>query len=182
VLDDTDTTAASAPARRGSIDDPGPAGDVSHRRLDGADDATVAAVGKVSEALESLERARGRLYDFHQMLGHLDFQMGDAVELLRGVAHDELAALVDEEVVGRNVLDGRWTFQIIEEFEDLYYEPIRAVERRIRDQLMDGRRHVYEAELKERRRTHDRPGHEARPPAAHAPGVATESPAASAAS
>jgi hypothetical protein len=148
--------------------------DPAHCRPDGVDDATVAAVGKVSEAVEWLERARGRLFDFHQMLGHLDFQMGDAVELLREAGHDELATLLDEEVVGRNVLDGRWTFQIIEEFDDVYYRPIRKVEEAIRNELVQGRRHVFEAELKEQRRTAGRLGHESRPPAAHHPDVVTE--------
>jgi hypothetical protein len=47
------------------------------------DDDTVAAVGKLSEAMEWLERARGRLYDFHQMMGRADLLAGEAVELLR---------------------------------------------------------------------------------------------------
>src|SRR5690606_3294937 len=38
----------------------------SDRRPAGVDDDTVAAVGKLGEALEWVERARGRLYDFHQ--------------------------------------------------------------------------------------------------------------------
>lgn len=145
-----------------------------HRRPDGVDDATVAAVGKVSEALEWLERARGRLYDFHQMLGHLDFQMGDAVGMLRDAGHGELADHLERDVVGRNVLDGRWTFQVVEEFEDIYYEPIRAAEKQIRDDLVAGRRHVFEAEMKEARRTSGSPSHEARPPAAHDSRVVTE--------
>ena len=157
------------------VEDPSPfTYDEAHRRPGGVEDATVAAVGKVSEALEWLERARGRLFDFHQMLGHLDLQMGEAVQLLREAGHDDLAVLLDEEVVGRNVLDGRWTFQIIEEFEDLYYDPVRDVERTIRDRLMAGRRHVFEAEMKEQRRTRGRLAHEARPPAAHSPRVVIE--------
>jgi hypothetical protein len=157
------------------VDDNTPwAYDEVHRRPDGVSDATVSAVGKVSEALEWLERARGRLYDFHQMLGHLDLQMGDAAEMLRSAGHPELGDLVDREVVGRNVLDGRWTFQVIEEFEAIYYGPIRDVETRVRDELMAGRRHVHEAEMKEQRRTRGMRAHEARPPAAHDPGVVTE--------
>ena len=66
-------------------------------------------------------------------------------------------------VVGRNVLEGRWTFQIMEEFDDGYYQAVRDAERRVRDELMDGRRHVFEAELKEERRTRGRPNHESRP-------------------
>lgn len=145
--------------------------DAAHRRPEGADDTTVEAVGKLTEALERIERARGRLYDFHQMIGHADFQIGEAAELLRQAGHDDMADLVEDEVVGRNVLDGRWTFQVVEEFDDLYYEPVREVERAIRARLMDGRRHVHEAELKEARRTHGRPGHEARPANVPAPRV-----------
>ena len=136
-----------------------------HTRPDGVDDATVEAVGKLTEALERIERARGRLYDFHQMIGHADFQIGEAAEQLRAAGHEDLASLVEEEIVGRNVLDGRWTFQVVEEFDDAYYEPVREIERSVRMRLLDGRRHVHEAEIKEKRRTHGMPGHESRPPA-----------------
>jgi hypothetical protein len=137
--------------------------DNDHQRPDGVDDATVAAVGKLSEAVEWLERARGALYDFHQMVGHVDFQMSDGELMLRNAGHVELADLIDREVVGRNVLDGRWTFQIVEEFEELYYDFVKAVEQRVRDELMGGRRHVFEAEMKERRRSPGVTGHESRP-------------------
>ncbi len=147
--------------------------DDEHVRPAGVTDETVVALGKLSEALEWLERARGRLYDFHQMVGHLDFQMGDAVDLLREAGHADAAERVDREVVGRNVLDGRWTFQIIEEFDVLFYQPIRAVEQALRDKLVGGIRLLHEAELKERRRSGGVPGHEHRPPAAHAPSVPT---------
>lgn len=135
----------------------------SHARPEGVDDATVEAAAKVSEALEWVERARGRLYDLHHMVGRADFVTEDAVEKLRHAGHPELARFVAEELVGRNVLEGRWTFQIVEEFDRVYYEPFREAERRVRDELLDGRRHVYESELKERRRTAGRRHHESRP-------------------
>ena len=140
----------------------------AYERPAGVDDETVKAVGKLSEALEWLERARGRLYDFHQMLGHLDLQMSEAAELLGRAGHVDAAALIERDVIGRNVLDGRWTFQIVDEFDAAYYEPVCAVEREVRDELMHGRRHVFEAELKEQRRTAGRRGHERRPAAIHA--------------
>lgn len=56
------------------------------------DQATVDAVGKITEALETIERARGHLYTFHQLTGTADFQLGDAVEQLRAAGHTELAA------------------------------------------------------------------------------------------
>jgi hypothetical protein len=133
-----------------------------HRRPDGVDDATVAALGRLSEALESVERARGHLYEMHQLMGKADLALGDAVEQLRACGHTEIADDLDRELVGRNVLPGRWTFQIVEEFDDLYWSVFRDRERAARERLAGGRQHVYEAEMKERRRTHGAPGHEAR--------------------
>ena len=133
------------------------------RRPDGVDDATVEAVGAVSEALETVEQARGHLYSFHQLMGHADLQLGDACDKLRDAGHPDVAERLETEMVGRNVLEGRWTFQIVEEFDDGYWTPLREHEKGVRDRLQGGRRHVFEAEMKERRRTHDHPGHEPRP-------------------
>jgi hypothetical protein len=96
-------------------------------------------------------------------MGRADLTFGEAAAALREAGHVDEARLVETEVIGRNVVPGRWTFQVVEEFEDTYWEPVREVERRVRHQLLDGRRHVYEAEMKEGRRSRGRPGHEARP-------------------
>ncbi|MDT5148962.1 MAG: hypothetical protein QOI01_695 [Mycobacterium sp.] len=133
------------------------------RRPTGVDDDTIAAVGKVSEALEYVERARGHLYSFHQLIGHADLTLGDACDELRSAGHEAVADRLETELVGRNVLHGRWTFQIVEEFDDGYWTEFRDHERRVRDDLQAGERHVFEAKMKEQRRTHGRMGHEARP-------------------
>lgn len=134
-----------------------------HRRPDGCDDETVVAAGKLSEALEWPERARGRLYDFHQMMGHVDSLVDDAAVAFAAAGHPSIADALRDEIIGRNVLEGRWTFQVVEEFDDDYYEPFRAAERSVRERLFDGRRHVFESELKEQRRTRGRAHHEAAP-------------------
>jgi hypothetical protein len=59
---------------------------------------------------------------------------------------------------------------MVEEFDDGYYAEFKAIEELVREELMGGRRHVYEAEMKQRERTRGRPGHEASPadlPAEH---------------
>ncbi|MFD9548925.1 hypothetical protein ACFWBG_16165 [Nocardia salmonicida] len=134
-----------------------------HRRPVGVDSSTVAAVGKLSEALETTERARGHLYSFHQLTGGADLVLGEAVDMLREAGHHQQAEKLAAELVGRNVLPGRWTFQIVEEYDEGYYARFRQIESEIRDELVDGRTHLYEAEMKEARRTHGRPGHEAGP-------------------
>ncbi|SCG73236.1 hypothetical protein [Micromonospora coxensis] len=141
--------------------DDGP--DQAHRRPAGMSDETVAALGKLSEALETVERARGRLYDLHQLIGHADLMLDDAVAQFRAAGHHEIADRIATDLLGRNVIAGRWTFQIVEDFDDGYYALFRELDRRARDDLAGGRRHLYEAEMKERRRSRGRPGHEARP-------------------
>jgi hypothetical protein len=134
-----------------------------HQRPAGVDSGTVAAVGKLTEALETVERARGHLFTFHQLTGSADLELEEAVGRLRDAGHRELADRIETELIGRNVLPGRWTFQIIEEYDDGYYRVFQELERLTRQQLVDGRRHLYEAEMKEDRRTHGKPGHAARP-------------------
>jgi hypothetical protein len=136
--------------------------DKAHRRPDGLDDLTVRALGKLSEALETTERARGHLYAMHQLTGTADFQLDEAVSLFMQAGREDWAARIQKELIGRNVTPGHWTFQLVEEYDDGYWSDLREVEKAARDELAEGRRHLYEAELKERRRTHGRPGHEAR--------------------
>ena len=136
--------------------------DDPHRRPDGVDDATVEAVGTVTEALEWVERARGHLYELHQLMWHADLLFGDAADLLDDAGHAEQADRLRTGLVGRNLVEGRWTFQLVEEFDDGYWSEFRALEKDARDELAEGKRHLFEAELKERRRTHGRGGHEAR--------------------
>lgn len=140
-------------------DEPAPA----HQRPEGTDDLTVEAVGLLTEALEKTERARGHLYSFHQLTGEADFKLGDAVDLLREAGHTATADRLARELLGRNVLPGRWTFQIVEDYDDTYWSTFREMEREVRDELSAGRRHLHEAELKQRRRTRGHPDHTARP-------------------
>lgn len=134
-----------------------------HRRPDDVDDATVEALGKLSEALEVVEEARGLLYAFHRRCGTADLTLGEAVDQLRDAGHGELADRIQRELVGRNILEGRWSFQVVEEYDDGYYATFRGLEQEARDALAGGRRHLFEAEMKEDRRTHGEPGHEATP-------------------
>ena len=134
-----------------------------HRRPEGVSDATVEALGKLSEALEVVENARGNLYAFHRLSGMGDLTLGEAVDQLRAAGHAALADRVETQLVGRNVVAGRWTFQIVEEYDDGYYATFQRLEAEARESLVGGRRHLFEAEMKEDRRTHGRPGHEAAP-------------------
>ncbi|HET9872868.1 MAG TPA: hypothetical protein VFP89_09770 [Propionibacteriaceae bacterium] len=137
--------------------------DPSHTTPDGVSDATVGALGELSEALETVERARGHLYSFHQLTGSADFKLGDAVRSLRDAGHDVIADRIERDLLGRNVLAGRWTFQIVEDYDENYWSLFRDLEDQARNELAGGRRHLYEARLKQAERSAGVAGHEATP-------------------
>ncbi|MDX6648424.1 MAG: hypothetical protein QOJ97_375 [Solirubrobacteraceae bacterium] len=127
------------------------------------DDATVEGLGSLSEALETVDHARGLLYGFHQLIGKADQQLQDAVAALRRAGHTQLADDLDRDLVGRNVIADRWTFQIVEDFDDAYWAAYRSFDARARDELAGGDRHVLEARMKQDERTAGHPRHEAGP-------------------
>ena len=133
-----------------------------HEAPGGISESTVEGVGKLSEAFEYIERAKGHLYSFHQLMGRADFLVEEAAEMLREAGHEEFADRLAHDLVGRNVLDGRWTFQVVEEFDDVYYEFFRGIERESRE-LTGGVRHLHEARMKEQRRTRGHDAHSADP-------------------
>ena len=127
------------------------------------DDTTVEALGRLSEALETVDQARGFLYAFHQLTGKADRLLQESVELFEQAGATRLAADLDRDLVGRNVVADRWTFQIVEDFDAGYWGAFRAYDERAREELSGGDRHVLEARMKQRERTHGHPRHEAGP-------------------
>jgi hypothetical protein len=127
------------------------------------DDGTVEGLGTLSEALETVDQARGLLYGFHQLIGKADRLLQDAVEQLRKAGHGALADDLERDLVGRNVIADRWTFQIVEDFDASYWDTFRDFDARAREELAGGDRHVFEARMKQAERSKGHPRHEAGP-------------------
>jgi hypothetical protein len=127
------------------------------------DDTTVEGLGKLSEALETVEQARGLLYGFHQLTGKADRLLQESVDLLREAGHGDLADDLDRDLVGRNVIADRWTFQVVDDFDANYWAAFREFDARARNELADGDRHVFEARMKQAERTKGHPRHQAGP-------------------
>jgi hypothetical protein len=121
------------------------------------DPATVEAVGTASEALEYVERARGHLYAFHQLIGRADFLFEQSARMLAQSGHRDEATSLWRNLVGRDVLENRWTFEIVERFDDDYYDTARSEVTRLERSLVGGRRHAHEEEMRRRRREEDLP-------------------------
>jgi hypothetical protein len=121
---------------------------VAKQRPAGASDELVAALGKLSEALEVVEEARGLLYTFHRRSGRADLTLQEAVQAFHDAGEHETARQVADLLVGRDVIPGLWTFQIVEGYDSQYWQPFRAVEAAVRERLGEGTAHIYEAEMK----------------------------------
>ena len=134
-----------------------------HRRPEGVTDATVEALGKLSAALDHVEDARGHLFAFHRLCGSAETTLEEATEMIRAAGHGDIADALDRDVLGRNPLPGMWSFQMVEAYDDGYYAAAKGLQQRATDELVGGRRHIFEAEMKELRRTRGREGHEATP-------------------
>lgn len=119
-----------------------------HPRPAGLTDAEVEAAGKVSAAFEVIENARGMLYAFHRMSGEADLSLQEAVADLRACGHAQLADEIDQVLIGRDVIPGLWTFQIVEAYDASYYEVFKAVADTVRREAGGGLPHVFEAEMK----------------------------------
>ena len=133
------------------------------RRPPGVSDQTVEAVGKFDEALEWIERARGHLYDFHQMMGHADALIGEAADQLRDAGHQDQAQRIETELVGRNALEGRWSWRRGAAPPPHCGGAGGPAPPALRQPRGGGRHHVFESEMKEDRRTHGARFHEQRP-------------------
>ena len=70
--------------------------------------------------------------------------------MLNEAGHCSDARSMWHNLVGRDVLEGRWTFQVVEGFDNDYYEAARAEVHRLVEDLAAGRRHVHEEAMRRR--------------------------------
>jgi hypothetical protein len=125
---------------------------VAERRVDPArgdfDDATVAAVHEVEQAVEWMEKAWGHLLACHHDVGHSQITMLGAADKLDSAGHAEWARRLRETVAVEDALPGRWTYQMVDEFRERLLASARRFEEEIRHELVGGLRHRFEARQK----------------------------------
>lgn len=120
----------------------------AHPRPDHLDDDTLDALTQLSAALEVVEDARGHLYSFHRLCGRADLDLQQALDRLREAGHRDLADDLARLLVGRDVIAGRWSFQLVEDYDAGYVEVFRQAERAARRSLGVPDPHVGEAQMK----------------------------------
>lgn len=92
---------------------------------------------------EDIKKARGYLMDFHHEIGSGMNHYKKAHELLEEVDRDKSADEISE-MVPRDVIEGYWSWKLVEEFESHFYDPVSDAEESVRDRMADGEEHINE--------------------------------------
>ncbi|WP_255194079.1 hypothetical protein [Natronobeatus ordinarius] len=112
------------------------------------------ALHEVELGLEWLQRAQGYLIEFHHATGHGMDHLALAESRLREAGHDELADDVRDNLLPHGVVDDdRWSYDVLEDFQATMLAEATVLERRVRRELADGRRHVTERRQERRWKT-----------------------------
>jgi len=108
-------------------------------------DAEREALHQVELGLEWLHRAHGHLVTFHHNTGHAMDHLAEAETLFRNSGHDDLADALRDEYLPRGVIDeDRWSYDVIECFQEGFLRDIEAFEAETRERVARGQRHVTE--------------------------------------
>ena len=137
--DDSSRAEKSTYSGDSTRDDPTCSDDPYH-----SDDPTVEALHRVELGLEWFHRAHGHLVAFHHNTGHAMDHFAAAEELLRDQGEDELADDLRDEFLPCGVLGDRWSYDVLETFQDGLLDDAESFEKRARHRLADGDRHVAE--------------------------------------
>ncbi len=103
------------------------------------------ALHEAELGLEWLRRAHGALVEFHHDTGHAMDHLARAESLFRETGRTDLANALRDDHLPRGVIDGgRWSYDVLETFEEGFMEPLTGFEREARERVADGQRHVTE--------------------------------------
>ena len=121
---------------------------------EGLTEVELEALHEVELGLEWLQRAQGYLIEFHHATGHGMDHLALAESRLREAGHDELADDVRDDLLPHGVVDDdRWSYDVLEDFQATMLAEATVLERRVREELADGRRHVAERRQERRWKT-----------------------------
>lgn len=108
-------------------------------------DEELEALHEVELGLEWLQRAQGCLIEFHHATGHGMDHLAEAEAVLEAAGRDDLADAIRNGLLPHGVVDrDRWSYDVLENFQETLLLETVALEQRVRQELADGQRHVRE--------------------------------------
>jgi hypothetical protein len=112
--------------------------------FDDLDEAERDALHDLQLGSEHLYRAYGHLISFHHAVGHAMNRLRDAEAELAAAGHADHADVLRNDLLPAGVVDDRWTYELVEAFEDGFLADATDFESTIRAELAGGKRHVTE--------------------------------------
>lgn len=111
----------------------------------GLDDRDREALHELELALEWLHRANGHLVAFHHNVGHAADHLAEAERLFREADRKGPADILRDDLLPQGVIDDeRWSYDVLEDFQNGLLTDAMEFEATIRERLAGGRRHVTE--------------------------------------
>jgi hypothetical protein len=104
------------------------------------------ALHELCLGVEHVQRAHGHLLAFHHQIGRAMDRFAVAEALLQDLGHDDLAAVIREDLLPAGVVDDRWSYELVEEFDSGFLNETATLEATARERLAGGVRHVAERE------------------------------------
>jgi len=124
---------------------------------DDAEPVAVEALHEVELGFEWLQRANGHLLQFHHATGHAMDHLAAAEGHLRDAGYAELADVIRDDLLPQGVVDeDRWSYDLVECFQDGLLADADAFEQTARDRLAAGDRHVAERRQERRWKQRER--------------------------
>lgn len=118
---------------------------VDERESSELSDAERSALHEVELGIEWLHRAHGALIEFHHNTGHAMDHFARAEALFRESGATDLADALRDEHLPRGVVDGdRWSYDLLEDFQEGFLPEMVEFENEARRMISDGQRHVAE--------------------------------------
>jgi hypothetical protein len=102
------------------------------------------ALHELQLGIEHIHRAYGHLLAFHHQTGRAMDRFAAAEALLDKADHGELSETIHQEILPAGVIDDRWSYELVEAFEQGFLMTVRRFEQRARKTLADGVSHVAE--------------------------------------
>jgi hypothetical protein len=103
------------------------------------------ALHQVELGIEWLHRAHGALVEFHHNTGHAMDHFAQAEELFRESGNETIADALRDEHLPSGVVDGdRWSYDLLEDFDEGFLCEMVDFEESARQSVSGGRRHVAE--------------------------------------
>jgi hypothetical protein len=103
------------------------------------------ALHQVELGAEWLHRAHGHLVEFHHNTGHAMDHLAAAETAFRECGRTDLADAIRDRYLPRGVIDDdRWSYDVLESFQEEFLADVTGFEARAREEVADGRRHVAE--------------------------------------